>query len=553
MKTFFTLFFGVMLVSTSLTQFAAPAVVTAKTTETPGIYGVIEDENLIKNGYFDLVKPDGSPDLWGGWIDNGWGAPWTVENGAAAITSLKENSGEQWHVQFNQTDLGALPDIPYILSFVAWGSEDRAATVDFEDTQANGYKRYGTTSDPEAIDGSSEWHFNVTTTPKRFTFHVVFDKMVPTTVQKIQFMLTQDLGTFYLDSVSLVAEDVEIIGVDEINLTGGTITTDNGTLQIAAEILPENATNKVLKWSVEPAAGSTGRALITNTGLLSAILDGKVTVTAMSSDFVISTIDVEISGQIVEAEDFNIVKNGKFDELNDNGLTAKYWEGWTDASPAHTILDGVSIHTPVAGTANTWQYQFLQKNLIGLPDIDYEVNFTAWADVPRSINVDFEDPANSNTRYGSSTDPEAIGGGLAGRSDWIVNITTEPKTYTLHVKFDKIVPTTVQQISFFLGKFESPSTVKIDNVSVISVADMALLTAISQHSLESFRIYPNPAVNKLYIDLSKSNTVVAIYNSVGIKMEEVKVQGLHHTFNISSYKKGLYFVKIDSAIQKFVK
>jgi hypothetical protein len=220
---------------------------------------------------------------------------------------------------------------------------------------------------------------------------------------------------------------------------------------------------------------------------------------------------------------------------------------------ASTCITTRPIHTPVGGTTNTWQYQFIQKNLKALPNIDYVVNFTAWADVARSINIDFEDVPNGNARYGASTDPEAIGGGLTGRSDWIVNITTEPKTYTLHVNFDKIVPTTVQQISFFLGNFASASTVNIDNVSLISVADMALLTAIAQNSLESFKVYPNPAVNKLYVDLSKTNSVVTIYNSVGVKIEETKVTGTHHEFDVSRYTKGLYFVKANNVVVKFIK
>lgn len=977
MRTFFTLFLGVMLVSNSLAQSVAQVVVTKEASKTPEIRGVVVEENLIENGNFDLTNEDGSPALWGGWIDDGWGDPWTVVDGAAAITSLQE--GEQWHIQFNQTDLGAWPNTPYILSFVAWGSEDRAATVDFEDTQANGYTRYGATSDPEAINGRSEWQFNVTTEPKRFTFHVTFDKMVETTVQKIQFMLTQDLGTFYLDSVSLI-EDHSIILIDEINitggaittdneklqifteiipedatqgliwsikrtdgiaarasisntglitpvlneeiivqslsadgfilsnevtvsitgqladvfelsyikngkfdefntetlapgppwtggstvidgvleisnptagpnpwdwtvrqeiaipaslkdqpfifsatlwaseprifdldfeleggnnerfgdtpepntaygdgktqwrldlttepttytlkisnfqrmdtrtqlfnlfagmatptvfvdnvylvseadtmlipknvilngdmtevesdgqatnwtggwtdaspahtvvdgvsvhtpletsdvwryqfsqngltalpnipyifkfkawaaadrtftvdfedtqangnnrygatndprssngrsewtfnitaeptwytfdvtfdqikettdqkvmfmlgtsdivtyidsvyllaesvsadnvdvediiLTGGTITNDNGTLQIAAQILPENATNKKIIWNVAPAEGSNGRATISDTGLLSAVLNGIVTVTAKSADgLVISTIDVVISGQVVTEDDVNIVKNGKFNELNSDGITAKYWEGWTDASLPHTVVDGISVHNPVAGTTDTWRYQFIQKNLTALPNIDYVVNFTAWADVPRSINVDFEDAPNGNTRYGASTDPEAIGGGLTGRSDWIVDITTEPKEYTLHVNFDKILPNTVQQIAFFLGNFESESTVYIDNVSLISVADLDLISTIYQNHIESFKIYPNPAVNKLYVELSNTNSTVAIYNSVGVKMEETIVPGTYHEFDVSRYTKGLYFVKANNAVVKFVK
>ena len=68
------------------------------------------------------------------------------------------------------------------------------------------------------------------------------------------------------------------IEVDEINLTGGNITEDGQTLQIAAEILPEDATNKTLKWTITTPEGSTGRATISATGLVTPVMDGTVEV-----------------------------------------------------------------------------------------------------------------------------------------------------------------------------------------------------------------------------------------------------------------------------------
>ncbi len=511
-------------------------------------------ENLIMNGDMAQVESDGQATHWtGSWTDAS--PAHTIVDGVSVHTPLQ--TSDVWRYQFSQNGLTALPNIPYIFKFKAWAAATRTFTADFEDTGANGNNRYGSTKDPRSSNGRSEWTFDITTEPTWYTFDVTFDQIKETTDQKVIFMLGLSDIVTYIDSIYLLSESVSTdnVDVEDIILTGGTITTDNGTLQLSAQVLPENATNKKIKWSVAPAEGSTGRATISNDGLLSAILDGTVTVTVMSADeLVISTVDVVISGQVVTEDDVNIVKNGKFDVLNADGITAKYWEGWTDASPAHTVVDGVSVHTPVAGTTNTWQYQFIQKNLTGLPNIDYVVNFTAWADVERSINVDFEDAPNGNRRYGASNDPEATGGELIGRSDWILDITTEPKEYTFHVNFDSIVPTTVQQISFFLGNIATENTVYIDNVLVISEADMALLpTAIVQNSIESFKVYPNPAVSVLHVDLSTANTNVAIYNSVGIKMEETLVTGTHHMFDVSRYTKGLYFVKAGGAVVKFIK
>jgi hypothetical protein len=49
------------------------------------------------------------------------------------------------------------------------------------------------------------------------------------------------------------------------------------------------------------------------------------------------------------------------------------WGGWTDTSPAHTIVDGVSVHTPVVAT-DIWRYQFSQNALTALPNIPYVLN-----------------------------------------------------------------------------------------------------------------------------------------------------------------------------------
>lgn len=60
-------------------------------------------------------------------------------------------------------------------------------------------------------------------------------------------------------------------------------------------------------------------------------------------------------------------------------------------------------------------------------------------------------------------------------------------------------------------------------------------------------------VDKLHIELSTFNTNVTIFNSAGIKIEEKLVNGNHFTFNVSSYADGIYFVKANNRVVKFVK
>ncbi len=76
---------------------------------------------------------------------------------------------------------------------------------------------------------------------------------------------------------------------------------------------------------------------------------------------------------------------------------------------------------------------------------------------------------------------------------------------------------------------------------------------IQQNAVNTLKVYPNPAVNELNVVLTRENSTVAIYNSVGMKMEEVTVTGTEHKFNISSYASGIYFVKTEDSVVKFIK
>ncbi len=343
-----------------------------------------------------------------------------------------------------------------------------------------------------------------------------------------------------------------LVYIDEITLSGGPITVDNETLQIDAAFVPENATTQAVKWLVATPEGSTGRANISSEGVLTPLLDGVVTVTAEALDgsYAYATLDVTISGQIPAKWELNIIKNGVLDDVNEDG-TATWWEAWggNAVSPIPMVVDGVAVCTPISA-GNASQYQWYQRYLSAVPNIDYVYSFKAWAEADRTINANFADiQANGWNRYGASTDPES----KEGRSEWICDITTVPTMYTFHVNFDEIVESTIQKAAFNLGI--SGEKVYIDSLLLISVADLDLVTTgiAQERSKGSFKVYPNPAVSQLHIDISYVNAKVAIYNSIGVKMEETVVSGTHHVFDVSNYKKGLYFIKANNAVMKFIK
>lgn len=98
------------------------------------------------------------------------------------------------------------------------------------------------------------------------------------------------------DAVQVTVTD-PVVSVAGITVTGGnTITTKGGTLQLAANITPENATNKAVAWTSNDTTIATVDAA---TGLVTAKADGSVIITATAQDGsnMSGTAKVAITGQ----------------------------------------------------------------------------------------------------------------------------------------------------------------------------------------------------------------------------------------------------------------
>ena len=324
-----------------------------------------------------------------------------------------------------------------------------------------------------------------------------------------------------------------------------TIETEAGTLQMIANILPADATYKTVSWSVE---FGTGKASISNDGLLTAQINGTVTVIADAKDGSNRTAskEITISNQFVTISDVNIIKNGDF---NTDGAATSwgFWSGNGGATPV--VADGVAICAPILSETEGWQYQFNQSGLTALPDINYVFSFVAWSDADRPINVDFEDTGdNGYTRYG--TDIES-----GGNADWTFDITTEPTRYTYHVVFDKMIETTVQKVQFMLA--QSEDYVYLDSIYLIAedyYEEVLKTLGVDKPSVKNISVYPNPVIDVLNINLLKPNCKVIIYNSLGRKEAEFIAKHNVASIDVSKFARGLYFVKVnDEAVVKFIK
>ena len=360
-----------------------------------------------------------------------------------------------------------------------------------------------------------------------------------------------------MDDAGIITLDSPLapVYIDRLTIANGSINTDKGTLQLNPVIEPANATNKILKWTIE---GGTGSAKISSTGLLSAVSNGTVIVKASATDpyLAIATATITISGQktIVYSNDvwnsLNLIKNWNFD----TDMTS--WGGWIDGSIAgqvSPIVQGgvcqMKVSLPSDGAS--WHYSITQSDLTGKPNIPYTLRFKSWSSVNSPCNVVFQDTQNLGAnRYGATSDPES----KSGRSDWNYNITTTPNWYTFHVIFDQLKPTSVQKIMWQLSL--SNSTIYLDSVLLVKNDELLLSSNALSVNENSMSVYPNPigAENELNVSLTTINTKVFIYNALGQKMMEKVANGNIAKFDVSSLRKGMYFVRLsDGTTRKFIK
>lgn len=138
------------------------------------------------------------------------------------------------------------------------------------------------------------------------------------------------------------------------------ITTDNGTLQMTAQVLPVNASSNSVTWSVYNADGSaTDKAMISKTGLLTAVKNGqvKVVVNAYDGSGATASTLIDISGQILTPPTVEYAISGD----------GQAWIGWTpmEGSVTYSVYQRTADTTYVdaVSTVNGNVYSY---NVTGL-------------------------------------------------------------------------------------------------------------------------------------------------------------------------------------------
>lgn len=88
---------------------------------------------------------------------------------------------------------------------------------------------------------------------------------------------------------------VNVSAITVIGTNNATTVTNGGSLHMYATIIPSNATNKTVKWSVAPTTGlGAGSATIDATGLLSGTKNGTVVVTAIADNNIKGSVTITV-------------------------------------------------------------------------------------------------------------------------------------------------------------------------------------------------------------------------------------------------------------------
>lgn len=137
----------------------------------------------------------------------------------------------------------------------------------------------------------------------------------------------------------------------EISSDSSTITTKAGTLQMSAKVLPVDATNKSVTWTVE---AGTGKATISESGLLTAASNGTVVVVATAKDGsnAVGKYNVTISGQTTVNPTPGDNTGGNTGDNTGGGTTPE--EVVSTAPTVTTVTTGAgAVFNAAAGASNS--------------------------------------------------------------------------------------------------------------------------------------------------------------------------------------------------------
>ena len=350
----------------------------------------------------------------------------------------------------------------------------------------------------------------------------------------------------------------QIIKSSSISINGqGNVSEINsalGTLQMEATILPLDATDLTYTWSVTPIANAT---INPTTGLLTAITDGTVTVTATPNDGfgtpasldillnnLVSSISIQgalgvssITAQggtlqmdetvlglnnTISASNPNVIwsvtnsGNGA-STINATGLLSAFGNETVTVKATSTDGTNVSATTTISITNQTNNLTSLNVTAVGgnysITVIDQTMQMIATT-LPSYVNDNSVSWSVTNVTGQASIDANGLVTPIANGSVIITATANDNSALT-------------------------------DN-AYITISDQAL--SISNNEKNIFSVYPVPATSTISISSNIKCENIKIISTEGKIVRNINVENnyLKHTINIDDLTKGSYFIIIET-------
>ena len=118
----------------------------------------------------------------------------------------------------------------------------------------------------------------------------------------------------------------------------------------------------------------------------------------------------------------------------------------------------------------------------------------------------------------------------------------------------KSVPFTFEVAAKSGNKIEIAALDQMGNRAVGFLV-LTVSASLLSNDKNKVQLYPNPVQTELTVSgITMDNSMVSIYNVLGVKLIEKAVTGTQAKFDVSTFRKGIYFVRFsDGDSMKFFK
>lgn len=349
-----------------------------------------------------------------------------------------------------------------------------------------------------------------------------------------------------IDLIEIRERDVPVTNIDIVAAGDVTTLLEGETLQLSATVTPTDATDKSVTWSV---TNDTGAATISESGLLTAVSVGGVTVVATANDGseVTGALEITITDQPILVESIAVSSENDLSMITieetlqfsatitptnstDPGVTWSVSEGTGAATiSAEGLLTPASLgEVTVIATANDGSGVTGEMQLVIAEDI-----------LVSGIEVSAEGDVNTLTE-GETLQLNATVA-PANATDGIVTWSVAAGTGTATISGSGLltagtagtvtVVATANDGSGITGELE------------LTIEPRTVLSSSNLHG-QVINIYPNPVVGDLMIDSDDPISSVSLINTAG---EEMKIKkNSDGAYDMAHLSSGIYLLKVQS-------